>query len=223
MKPKIIIILGPTASGKSNLAVKLAKQFNGEIISADSRQIYQEMNIGSNKITKKEMHGVKHHLLDIVKPNQPYTLYNWQQDTLKIIDKLIKDNKLPIIAGGTGLYISSILENYQIPQRRRECPYEALVFGINPDRDKLYDRINKRVEQMAKQGLIEEVTKIYKKYPNKKLVSLSGIGYKEIISYLNKKITLEQAIEQIQQNTRNYAKRQMTWLRRMEKRKVSCI
>jgi tRNA dimethylallyltransferase len=222
-KQKIIVVLGPTAAGKSALAVKIAKNFNGEIISADSRQIYKGLNIASNKITKQERQGIPHYLLDIVKPNEKYNLYNWQKDAFKIIDKILTKNKLPIIAGGTGLYISSILQNYDLNPKEpklRDCPYNSLVFGLSPDRDKLYQKINKRVEKMISDGSITETKRLYKKYPNKKLIALNGIGYKEIIEYLDKKISLEDAIEKIKQNTRHYAKRQITWVRRMEKQGI---
>ncbi|MBT6691380.1 tRNA (N6-isopentenyl adenosine(37)-C2)-methylthiotransferase MiaB [Candidatus Parcubacteria bacterium] len=222
-KPKIAVVLGPTAAGKSDLAVELAKKFNGEILSSDSRQIYKGMDIASNKITKQEMQGIPHHLLDIVRPNQEFNLYNWQQTAFKTIEKIVIKGKLPIIAGGTGLYICSIIQNYDLhptnPQLR-ECPYDFIVFGIDPNREKLYKKINTRVERMVDDGSIDEVKKIYKKYPNKKLPALSGIGYREIIEYLDKKINLEKAIDKIKQNTRHYAKRQLTWFRRMEKQGV---
>ena len=190
MKEKIVIVLGPTASGKSNLALEIAQNFNGEIISSDSRQIYKELNIGSNKISKKEQKGIKHQLLSIIKPNEEYTLFNWQKDAFQIINKIHKRNKLPIITGGTGLYISSILQNYQlIEAKTSECPYDFIIFGLNPQRKKLYKKIDQRVREMIELGLISEVKKIYKKYKNRKLISLSGIGYKEIISYLEKEIT----------------------------------
>ncbi len=218
MKNKIVVVLGPTASGKSNLAIKIAQKFKGEIISSDSRQIYKELNIGSNKINKKEQNNIKHYLLNIIKPNKKYNLFNWQKDAFKAINKIHKKNKLPIIAGGTGLYISSILQNYQLSESKTsECPYDFLIFGINPNRKNLYKKIDSRVKEMIKKGLLKEVKKIYKKYNNKKLISLSGIGYKEIISYLEKEITLEEAIKLIQKNTRNYAKRQVTWFKKMEK------
>jgi len=214
------MVLGPTASGKSALAIKIAKIFNGEIISADSRQIYKGMNIASNKITKQEMAGIKHYLLDVVWPDQEFSLYDWQKKAFQTIEKILKKNKLPIIAGGTGLYICSIIQNYDLhpdnPQLR-DCPYDFLIFGISPDRKKLYAKINQRVERMVDDGSIDEVKALYKKYSNKNSVALTGIGYKEIIQYLDKKINLETAIKQIQQNTRHYAKRQLTWFRRMEK------
>ncbi|PLX24435.1 tRNA (N6-isopentenyl adenosine(37)-C2)-methylthiotransferase MiaB [Candidatus Parcubacteria bacterium] len=220
LKQKIVVVLGPTAAGKSDLAVKIAKEFDGEIISSDSRQIYKGLDIASNKITKKEMAGIPHHLLDIITPDKEYNLYNWQQDAFKTIEKILKKDKLPIIAGGTGLYISSIVQNYDLDPKEpklRDCPYDFIIFGISPDREKLYNKINKRVERMVSDGSIEEVTKIYKKYKDKKLPALTGIGYREIIEHLNGNSTIEEAIEKIKQNTRHYAKRQMTWFRRMEK------
>jgi tRNA dimethylallyltransferase len=275
---KIIVILGPTASGKSDLAIQIAKQVDGEIISADSRQIYKHLDIGSGKITKAEMQDVPHYLLDIVEPDQHYSLHDWQQNTFEIINKIIKKNKLPIIAGGTGLYLSSILQNYRIPatdknireklkacslpelvkqlknndpvsasvidiknkihvlralehslafkqslstsQGTDECPYDFLVFGIDHDRKILYKKIDYRVVSMIDNGLIDEVKNIYKQYPDKSLVALSGIGYKEILEYLDNKTSKQEAITKIQQNTRRYAKRQMTWFRRMEKQGI---
>lgn len=276
MLNKIIIVLGATATGKSDLAIQIAKQFNGEIISSDSRQIYKKLNIGSNKVTKKEQDGIKHYLLDIVNPDEEFTLYDWQKECFQTIEKILSKNKLPIIAGGTGLYISSILQNYQIPKTNLEvkkklnkknlkelvkelkkvdkeididfnnktkviralehalsfntsivkerktadCPYEYLVFGIDIPREILYKKINKRVEQMMNIGLLREVKKVYRKYKNNNYPSLSGIGYKELIMYLNKKIDLLEAVELIKRNTRNYAKRQKTWFRRMEKQGI---
>ena len=222
-KPKIIVILGPTASGKSSLAVKIAKAFKGEIISADSRQIYKGLNIAANKITKKEMAGVKHYLLDVVYPDQDFTLYDWQKQSFRTIKKIITKKRLPIICGGTGLYISSILQNYDLhptSPRWQECPYDFLVLGLSPNRTLLYERINQRAKKMIKDGSLNETKKIYKKYPGKNLPALSGIGYRELIRYLDNKITLSQAIELIQKNTRHYAKRQMTWFRRMERQGI---
>lgn len=222
-KPKIIVILGPTASGKSNLAVYIAKHFNGEIISADSRQIYKGMDILSNKITKDEMAGIPHHLIDIATPDQDYSLYNWQHDAFKTIDKILKKKKLPIIAGGTGLYICSVLQNYDLNPKDpkiQECPYDFLVLGLMPEREKLYKIINKRVDKMIGDGSINEVKKLYKKYPQKNLVALTGIGYRQLIEYLNNKISLEETIDNIKRDSRHYGKRQMTWFRRMQKQGI---
>lgn len=277
-KPKIIVILGPTASGKSALAISLAKKFNGEVVSADSRQIYQGLDIGSNKTTILEQDGIKHHLLDIVKPDQDYSLHDWQQTAFQTIAHIASEHKVPIICGGTGLYLSSILQNYQIPETdlalRKElqqytlpqlikqleisdpeilksidvnnkvrvlraleyvlafkkslksgqgssaCAFDYLIFGINTDRNELYKKIDQRVEQMIKIGLVDEVKKIYAKYPDKNTPALSGIGYKEIIQYLDGQISLAEATNLIKKNTRHYAKRQMTWFRRMEKQGI---
>ncbi len=277
-KQKIIVVLGPTASGKSDFAVKLAKKINGEIVSADSRQIYRELNIGSNKITEDEKQDIKHYLIDVAKPNQEFSLYNWQQNAFQSIEKILKKNKLPIIVGGTGLYLSSILQNYQLPatdkklrvelnklsleklitklkkidprlhstsfsgqalknkvhvvraleyaiafndnldtnKKTATCPYDYLIFGLNPDKEKLYQKINQRVDSMMQIGLVEEVKMLIAKY-KKDLPALSGIGYQEIIKYLDQELSLEEAIDLIKKNTRHYAKRQMTWFRRMEK------
>lgn len=273
-KKKIIVVLGPTASGKSDFAVLLAKKFNAEVISADSRQIYQELNIGSNKIAENEKQGIKHYLLDVAKPDQEFSLYDWQQAAFQSIDKILAKNKLAIMVGGTGLYLSSILQNYQLPatdkalrlklnklsleklvaklkkidpeiikkidsknkihvvraleyaiafhddldtnKKTSACPYDYLILGINPDKEKLYQKINQRVDIMLKDGLLDEVKNLLKKY-KADLPALSGIGYQEISKYLKKELSLEEAIELIKKNTRHYAKRQMTWFRRMEK------
>lgn len=278
-KPKIIVILGPTASGKSGLAVAIAKKFNGEVVSADSRQIFQELNIGSNKTTPEEQDGIKHYLLNIVKPDQDYSLHDWQEAAFSAISEINRHHKLPIVCGGTGLYLSSILQNYQLPktdlalrkeleqhslaqlikqleisdpeilesidtsnkvrvlraleyvlafkeslkigQKSSDCPFNYLIFGVEPEREALYKKIEQRVEQMIELGLVEEVKNIYQKYPDKNTTALTGIGYKEIIQYLNKEITLETAIDLIKKNTRHYAKRQMTWFRRMEKQGIN--
>ena len=270
---KLIIILGPTASGKSDLAVKLAKKFKGEIISADSRQVYKEMDIGTAKVTKKEMFGIPHYMINIVKPNKDFTLAQFQKKSLKIIKDIQKRNKLPFLAGGTGLYIQSIVDNLKIPetkpnkklrnklekltnqelinklkkldpkalkiidlknkrrliraleiclltkklfskQRKKDKPiFNILQIGLKLDTKNIEQKISQRTEKMIKNGLIEENKKLLKKYGSKPY-SMSGIGYKEIISYLNNKITLKQAEELIKIHTRQYAKRQMTWFKR---------
>lgn len=230
-KPKVIVIAGPTASGKSKLAVNLAKKINGEIISADSMQIYKDMNIGTAKITKNEMEGIKHYMLDVVMPNERYSVSEYKKQAEKCIEEILKNGKIPIICGGTGLYIDSLIygiefneekidEEYRnklntiaekegletlykkaseidpeamkkiskndkkriirlleiyyktgktktqqnIDSRKKEPKYEYKVFAINMERSILYDRINKRVDSMLEQGLIEEVKYILKKY-----------------------------------------------------------
>ncbi len=270
---KLIVILGPTASGKSSLAVKLAKEFNGEIISADSRQIYKEMNIGTAKITKKEMDGIPHYLIDIVKPNQDFTLAQYKKKTIRIIKDIQRRRKLPFLVGGTGLYIQSIVDNLEIPQvkpnrklreklekkntsdlfkqlkkldpdiikivdgsnkrriiralevclltkkpfskqrKKGQSLFDILQIGLEVEKDELEKRIEKRAEQMIREGLVEEVKKLLKNY-NPDLPCFSGIGYQEIILYFKGELSLEKAKELISLHTRQYARRQMTWFRR---------
>ncbi len=275
--PKIIVILGPTASGKSTLAIKLAKKFKGEIISADSRQIYREINIGTAKPTKAELKLIPHHLIDIKNPNQSYTTSQYKRDCFKAIKKILRKNKLPIICGGTGLYIKAVIDNLEIPEVKpnpklrqklekelkvkgldflyqklikldpeavyiidRHNPrrviraleitlqtkkpfsaqriqgekmFNALKIGINGPSEKLKEKIEKRVDQMIKDGLIEEVQNLLKKYPAE-LSVFDAIGYREIINYLQVKISLPEALNEIKKNTWHYAKRQMTWFKK---------
>ncbi|MGN9164103.1 tRNA (adenosine(37)-N6)-dimethylallyltransferase MiaA [Tissierellaceae bacterium HCP3S3_D8] len=281
MKDKLLIITGPTAVGKTALSVDLASKLDGEIISADSMQIYKYMDIGTAKVTDDEMKGIPHHLIDIVYPDEEYTVSNYQRDATRLIGELNRKNKLPIVVGGTGLYINSLVyklnfvkvaPNEEIRQRyetlaeeygneyihnilsevdiesskkihirdrkriiraleifeltgktmseynkdfRREVEdYRLSMICLNMDRSKLYERINRRVDIMIEQGLIDEVQEILNLGYDKNLVSLQGIGYKEIIDYLENRSTLEEAINRIKQGSRNYAKRQLTWFRR---------
>lgn len=280
MKPEVYVIGGPTASGKSKLAVELAKKINGEIISADSMQIYKEMNIGTAKITKEEMQGIKHYLIDIVSPNERYSVSNFKNDAELAIEEILKKDKTPIIVGGTGLYIDSliygiefqdeeidteyreklnkiaenegleklynkakeidpeamkkisindkkriirVLEIYhktgktktkqEIESRKKELKYNFKVFAIDMDREKLYSRIEKRVDMMVDEGLIGEVKGILEKY-NQFPTAMQGLGYKETVEYLQNKISKEEMIEKIKKETRHYAKRQLTWFRK---------
>lgn len=275
--PKILVVIGPTASGKSDLAVKIAKKFNGEIVSADSRQVYRGMDIGTAKPSKKEMTAVEHHLIDIRDPDQDYSAGQYKKDAVGAIDRIIKSGKLPILVGGTGLYVDAVVKNLEFPeikedkklrarleeeinenglgyvfkrlvnldpeavyivdpknprriiraleiallsskrfseQRRSGKPfYNALEIGINLPSELLKRRIAKRIKQMIKEGLVEEVKNLVKKHgPDCKV--FDAIGYREIIDYLKEKISLSEAIEQINKNTRQYAKRQMAWFRR---------
>ena len=253
MKEKVIVICGPTASGKTALSIELAKQINGEVISADSMQIYKDMDIGTAKPTKKEMQGIEHHLLDFVSPDQRYSVADYQKAAKKAIKEILQKGKTPIIVGGTGLYVDSliyeiqyqnidfdekamqkispndkkriirVLEIYhatgknkteqEIESRKQPIEYDYRVFAINWDRQLLYERINKRVDIMIEQGLIEEVKKIkqkYKKFPT----AMQGLGYKEVVDYLEGKCTKEEMIEKIKMETRRYAKRQLTWFRK---------
>ncbi|MAF20789.1 MAG: tRNA (adenosine(37)-N6)-dimethylallyltransferase MiaA [Parcubacteria group bacterium] len=270
---KLIVILGPTGSGKSDLAIKLAKQFNGQIISADSRQIYQEMDIGTAKVTEKQMQGIKHYLIDIVKPDQEFTLAQFKDKAIKTIKQIQLNNQLPFLVGGTGLYIQSIVDNLQIPevkpdkklrnqlerktnqqlynqlkkldpqslkvidinnkrrmvralevclitkkpfsQQKQKGPalFNLLQIGIKLDQKNFEQKVAKRIEQMIKTGLVEEVRKLIKKYDTGPH-SLDSIGYQEIIDYLEDKISLEQAKQLIKLHTLQYARRQMTWFKR---------
>ena len=279
-KPKIIVICGPTASGKTALSIQIAKKINGEIVSADSMQIYKDMDIGTAKPSIEEMDGVKHYLIDNVSPTIRYSVANYKKDALNAIEEILKKGKTPIIVGGTGLYVDSlvngieyddleidleyrqqleqeakekgleelynkaiqidaeamkkispndkkrifrVLEIYhstgktkteqEIESREKENPYEYVVFAINMDREKLYERINKRVDIMIENGLVDEVKSLINKY-DELPTAIQGLGYKEVVSYLNNEITYEEMIEKIKQETRRYAKRQLTWFRR---------
>lgn len=281
-KPKVIVICGPTASGKTSLSVELAKKCNGEIISADSMQIYKEMNIGTAKVTPEEMQGIKHYMIDIVSPTERYSVAEFKVQAEKAIEEILKKGKTPIIAGGTGLYVNSLIYNIQYndikideeyrkyleervekeglqslyeeakkidfeamksiskndqkrilrvlemyhqtgktktelekESRKEEVKYDYKVYAINWEREELYKRINKRVDIMIEQGLIEEVENLIKKY-NKFPTAMQGLGYKEVVEYLDKKITKEEMIEKIKMETRRYAKRQITWFKKIE-------
>ena len=277
---KVIVIAGPTASGKTSLSIELAKKIDGEIVSADSMQIYQEMNIGTAKPTLEERQGIKHYLLDFVSPEKRYSVADYKKDAKQAIEEIIKKGKFPIIVGGTGLYIDSliygieypniefdeqyrkkleervktegleklyqeaknidplavqkislndqkrilrILEIYQatkktkteqeIESRKKPVEYDYQVYALKWDREILYDRINKRVDIMMKQGLIQEVKEILKNH-QKFPTAMQGLGYKEVVSFLEGKMTQEEMIEKIKMETRRYAKRQMTWFRK---------
>ena len=279
-KHKVIVICGPTASGKTALSIELAKKINGEIVSADSMQIYKDMDIGTAKPTKQEIGEIKHYLLDFVSPEDRYSVAQYKQDAKKAIKEIINKGKTPIIVGGTGLYVDSLIyeieyndikldEEYRkklekiaeeqgleelykkaveidpeamkkISQndkkrimrvleiyhstgktkteqekesRKNPVEYDYRVFAINWDREILYQRINKRVDIMVEQGLIEEVKEILNKY-DKFPTAMQGLGYKEVVDYLNGIYTKEEMIEKIKLETRRYAKRQLIWFRK---------
>lgn len=284
MKENLFILIGPTAVGKTDVSIELAKRLNGEIISADSMQIYKYMNIGTAKIKKEEMQGIPHYLVDIIKPDKDFTVSNYKEKAKSIIKDINKRNKLPIVVGGTGLYVNSLIydlnftkvesddklrckldnlgnkygneylhdklkkvdiesarkinindrqriiraiEIYKLTGKPRSehnknfrklnNEYNLSMVGLNMDREKLYNRINHRVDIMIDNGLVEEVKSLLERGYKKSLISMQGIGYKEIIMYLEGDITLDKSIEIIKQGSRNYAKRQLTWFRR-EKR-----
>lgn len=279
-KQKVIVICGPTASGKTALSIELAKKIGGEIVSADSMQIYEDMTIGTAKPTIDEMQGIKHYLIDCVSPEKRYSVAQYKQDAKKAIRQIISREKIPIVVGGTGLYVDSliyeieyndikldekyrkdleeivrkegldklykkaididpkamekisqndkkrimrVLEIYhatgktkteqEIESRRKPIEYDYRVFAINWDREKLYQRINKRVDIMIEQGLIQEVKGILKKY-NEFPTAMQGLGYKEVVEYIEGKYSKEEMIEKIKMETRRYAKRQLTWFRK---------
>ena len=279
-KNKVIVICGPTASGKTALSIELAKKINGEIVSCDSMQIYEDMNIGTAKPTLEEMQGIEHYLIGYVSPEKRYSVADYKKDAKKAIKEIIEKGKNPIVVGGTGLYIDSliyeieyqdikldeeyrkkleeevqekgletlyekakqidakaiekisptdkkrilrVLEIYhatgktkteqEIESRKKEVEYDYKVFALNWDREKLYERINKRVDIMFEQGLIQEVKKILNKY-SKFPTAMQGLGYKEVVDYLNGIYTKEEMIEKIKMETRRYAKRQLTWFRK---------
>ena len=271
----LLVILGPTASGKTALSLHLAKKFQGEIISADSRQIYQEMDIGTDKLPTTKQQGIPHHLLDVIKPDQSFTLANFKDAAHEAILEIHTRNHLPMLVGGTGLYINALAENYQIPrvppqtELRAELEHEAakkgpehlykrlqkldpeaaakihphnlryviraleinlatekpkpdqkkhtefkiFAIGIHWPREQLYERINERVDEQLRHGLLEETEKLLAKYPPT-LPVLTSFGYHEIIQFLQKKLSYAEAVDLIKQKTRNYAKRQMTWFRK---------
>lgn len=278
-KPRVIVICGPTASGKTALSIELAKKINGEIVSCDSMQIYEDMDIGTAKPSADEMQGIKHYLIGNVKPDERYSVAEYKKDAENAIEEILKKGKIPIVVGGTGLYVNSliygieyneikvdeeyraeleqivekqglaklyeiaknidekamekisindkkrimrVLEIYkatgktkteqEIESRKNEVKYDYRVFTINMDRERLYDRINRRVDIMLEQGLIQEVKNILQKY-DKFPTAMQGLGYKEVVQYLDNEITKEEMIEKIKMETRRYAKRQLTWFK----------
>ena len=270
--------MGPTAVGKTKLSIGLAKAFNGEIISGDSMQVYKGMDIGTAKINTEEMQGVPHHLIDIIEPTESFNVAQFQERVTNCIDDITARGKLPIIAGGTGLYIEAVLQQYsyaesvkderyrlelerlaeengvqfvhnrlaeidqesaerihpnnvrrviraleiyhctgkkmseQLEKQNDDYVYDAALIGLTMERERLYDRINRRVDIMVEEGLFEEVRSLYDK-GIRDCQSIQAIGYKELYDYFDEKVTYEQAIENLKQNSRRYAKRQLTWFR----------
>ena len=280
-KNKLIILAGPTASGKTSVSIDLAKRLGGEIISADSMQVYKYMDVGTAKISVEEMQGVKHHLIDVLDPKEDFNIVKFQNMVKCSIEEIVKNGHIPILVGGTGFYIQSVIydidfnneddnssvrkkleEEYDAfgadfmheklkkidivsaqtihknnkkriiraieyflinnepisshneVQREKKSPYDYRFFVLNPPRDILYERINKRVDIMVENGLVDEVKKLREMGLSTANISMQGIGYKEIIEYLDGEVSLETAIENIKQNTRHMAKRQVTWFKR---------
>ena len=259
----VIVVLGPTAVGKTKMSVELAKLLNGEIINVDSTQIYKDLDIATAKIKENEKDGIPHHLFDIKNIKEDYTVYDYQKDCRNKIEEILCQNKTPILVGGTGLYIKAALYDYKfndevnnqfedltneeifnklkeldenidihINNRKRlvralnyclnnnlkfsekektdKLLYDTVFIGLTTDRNILYDRINKRVDIMVKDGLLEEAKKIYDSNIRTKAI-MTPIGYKELFPYFENKKSLEECLELIKQNSRKYAKRQYTW------------
>ena len=277
---KLVILTGPTSVGKTGLSVKLAKKLNGEIISADSMQVYKHMDIGTAKITEGEMDGVRHHLIDVLEPNEEYNVSRFKEEAEAAINDIYARDRLPVIAGGTGFYIQALLydvdfsdtaqtgyrkelmsiageeggyalydmlrkcdekaASYIHPNdikrltraleyyhetgmkisehneeaRKKESPYDFKYFVLNIPRDELYENIDKRVDDMIKKGLVDEVKNLAEMGLDDSYVSMKGLGYKEILRSLNGELSLNEAIRIIKRDTRHFAKRQLTWFKR---------
>ena len=282
-KPKILCVVGPTASGKTDYAVELALKCGGEVVSCDSMQIYKHMDIGTAKPTADEMKGVKHHMIDIIEPNESFSVARFSEMARECIDDILLRGKMPVLCGGTGLYFDSTINNinfiqmdtdeeyrkdlesaakefgneyvYKILKRvdeesaesihpnnlkrgiraleiykttgkkkseldkeqLSEPLYEPEITGLMRDREVLYDRINKRVDIMMEKGLVDEVSDLIKIGIDTEATSMQAIGYKEIIEYLDGKTSLSDAVDKIKRESRRYAKRQLTWIKRNEK------
>ncbi len=281
MKQPLIILTGPTSVGKTELSVRLAKQVNGAVISADSMQVYKYMDIGSAKISKEQMQGVRHYLIDEFLPDEEFNVVRFQQYAKKYMQEIYKNGQIPILVGGTGFYIQAVLydidfseqdtdaayrlELEQLAKERgaeylhdllvqvdpvsaqiihannkkrviraleffkltgtrisehnekehsKQTPYRAAYFVLNDKREHLYQRIDRRVDEMLAQGLVEEVKKLRDMGYTKDLVSMQGLGYKELFPYFDSECTLQEAADVIKRDTRHFAKRQLTWFRR---------
>ena len=208
----IYVIVGPTGVGKTKLSIMLAKKTKGIIINADSMQVYKELNIGTAKIKEEEKEGIPHYLFDIKSINEEYNAYLYQQDGRRIIEE--NKNKNIIIVGGTGLYIKALLYDYNFKGKTKENInkklYNFKIIGLTRDRDNLYSIINSRVDKMIEEGLLDEAKSLYKNDKESRALQ-TAIGYKELFEYFNGKLSLEESIDKIKQNSRHYAKRQYTF------------
>ena len=281
MKRPLIVLAGPTAVGKSELSIALAKQIGGAVISADSIQVYRYMYIGSAKITKEEMQGIDHYLVDEFLPDEEFHVVKFQTYAKKYIEEIYQKGQIPILVGGTGFYIQAILkdidfseqecdESYRAEleqlaeekgtaflhdmlrqvdekaageihannkkrviraleyyhqsgekisehnerERKKQSPYNFAYFVLNDDRAKIYEKIDRRIDQMLEQGLVDEVAHLKEMGYGKDLVSMQGLGYKEILAYLNGEMSYEEAVYILKRDTRHFAKRQLTWFKR---------
>lgn len=281
MKQPLIVLTGPTAVGKTSLSISLAKAVNGEIISADSMQVYKKMDIGSAKIRSEEMQGIPHYLVDVLEPEEEFHIVKFQQMAKKTMEDIYSRGKIPILVGGTGFYIQAVTKDIDFTeaqqendyrkelealaeekggehlhemlrkvdpvsadaihahnikrviralefyhqngspisahneeQKQHESPYNLAYFVLNMPRELLYERIDLRVDQMMKEGLLEEVSRLKKEGCHRGMVSMQGLGYKEILAYLDGEYPLEEAVRVLKRDTRHFAKRQLTWFRR---------
>lgn len=281
MKRPLIVLTGPTAVGKTKLSIGLAKAVGGEIISADSMQVYKSMDIGSAKIKPSEMEGVPHYLIDVLEPDEEFHIVKFQKMAKEAMERIYANGHIPILVGGTGFYIQSIvkdidftkneenpeirakweayakdfgaerlheelrkvdeksaeaipaanikrvvraLEFYELSgnrisehneeQKAKESPYNFAYFVLNDHRELLYDRIEKRIDEMLEEGLVDEVRGLKERGFTREMVSMQGLGYKEILDYLDGRLTLEEAVLILKRDTRHFAKRQLTWFRR---------
>ena len=210
---KLLIICGCTAVGKSDLALKLSQKINMEIISADSVQVYKGIEIATSKPSRQEIKQCKHYLVDFVNPFETFNAYNFVTEAKKVLDEIVKNGKLPVIVGGTGLYIDSLLYGFDFEGTKKAPIYDFKMIFYNDNREVIYSKINKRVDKMLENGLIDEVKALRKIGVTKDCQCMQAIGYKEIWDYLDGEITLDNAIDLMKKNTRNYAKRQLTWFR----------
>jgi tRNA dimethylallyltransferase len=224
-REKLIVILGATSTGKSSLALTLAEKFNTEIISADSMAVYKNFNVGTAKPSLDEMERVPHHLIDILDAEEKFSVGEFVRRVKPIITELNLRGKIPIIAGGTGLYIQALVEGYELSEGKSlishykqtgELIYDAIIFGLTSDRAELYYRINRRTEKMFADGLVDEVMSLIESGISSDAQAMRGIGYKETVEYLRGDATLDETILKVSQATRNFAKRQLTWYRRMK-------
>jgi tRNA dimethylallyltransferase len=279
---KVLFIIGPTAVGKSKLAIELAKKLNGEIISADSMQVYIGMDIGTAKPSREELEEIPHHLINLIAPDKPWSVSDFVNNAKSLIDDIAKKGKLPIVVGGTGLYLNALIEGYSFPEIGRDdevrkrlegeaksygslhlyeklkkidpdsaanihyndakriiralevheltgqpmstfrtkneenIDFKPVIIGLDMERHELYKKIEARVDDMLAKGLIDEVKSLIKEGYDPKLTSMQAIGYKEVAEHLHGKYTYDELVNILKQNTRNFAKRQMTWFRRFK-------
>ena len=212
-KQKLLVISGCTAVGKSDFALELSKSLNMEIISADSIQVYKGIEIATSKPSQKEQQICKHHLINIISPFETFNAFDFVNLAKKSIVDIAKQQKLPVIVGGTGLYIDSLLYGFDFETSQKNTIYNYKYILLNNDREEIYRRINLRVDKMLNNGLVNEVKALRNIGVTQDCQCMQAIGYKEIWSYLEGEISLEDAITLIKKNTRNYAKRQLTWFR----------